>query len=326
MIAKVETRLRCQHKSTHKILGNNMNPHPFKSLQTWFPENTVLPLWPQTSEVEGLDSFYTHNNTSPTPMEREISQVVNPELMIVPPAVSNGIGVLLIPGGSYKRVAFDKEGVDTANVLSQKGYTVFVMTYRMPGDGHNEGNLVSLADAQRALRIIRSQKDKWSLQHIGVIGFSAGGHVACSLATRYALKTNESVDGIDVVSARPDFVTLMYPVISMDQTIGHPGSRHELLGEHPDAVSISEFSMETQVSEFTPPCLLIHASDDPAVNVENSVVFWQALKRHNVPTEMHLFEHGGHGFGIRDTIGLPVQVWPNLFDLWVQRQLAQTTN
>ncbi len=294
----------------------------FTSLQEWFPTNTILPLWPKCMVMENLNPHFTHNNTSPNPMEREIAQVINPEMMVVTPENSNGVGVLLIPGGSYKRVALDKEGVDSARVLSQKGYTVFIMTYRMPADGHKEGNLVSLADAQRAIRTIRSLADQWSLKQVGVLGFSAGGHVASSLMTRYDIKAYDEIDEIDQLSAKPDFGTLMYPVITMDKTIGHPGSRHELLGAEPSELELAEFSMETQVTPQTPPCLLIHASDDAAVKAENSIVFWQSLKAHNVPTEMHLFERGGHGFGIRDTIGLPVEAWPNLFDSWLSSQTA----
>jgi len=300
-----------------------MHRHEFKSLKQWFPNHTVLPLWPQSNDMVELCPYFTHNNTSPAPMEREITQINNPEVMVVSPHNSNGIGVLIIPGGSYKRVAFDKEGVDTAEVLSQKGYTVFIMTYRMPADGHQEGNLVSLADAQRAIRIIRSQAKKWSLNHIGVIGFSAGGHIVASLITRYGLNTYHPVDHTDTLDARPDFATLMYPVITMDKTIGHPGSINELLGTTPTKSALAEFSMESQVSINTPPCLLIHAADDPAVKPENSVVFWQALKAKQVPTEIHLFERGGHGFGIRDAIGLPVESWPELFHTWVNSHLTQ---
>ncbi len=309
-------------------------PHfPFTSLQQWFPQSKIISLWEsQSPPQKKLTPKFIDNSAESEILEREISQLFNPEMMVVPPAtVSNGIGVLIIPGGSYKRVAFDKEGVDTATELSKKGYTVFIMTYRMPADGHQEGSLVSLADAQRAIRLIRSQADEWSLKHIGVMGFSAGGHIASSLATRYDLDinnfetnnldTNKSQKHIDRYSARPDFVTLMYPVISMDTTIGHPGSRRELLGSNPSQKQLEEFSTENQVTATTPPCLLIHASDDTAVKAENSIVFWQALKAHNVPTELHIFEQGGHGFGIRDSIGLPTESWPNLFDSWVNNSI-----
>ncbi len=178
--------------------------------------------------------------------------------------------------------------------------------------------MVSLADAQRAMRLIRSQPERWLLTQLGVIGFSAGGHVAAHLSTCYELNTYIGKEECDTLSARPDFTTLMYPVISMDTTFGHPGSRLELLGKTPYEKSLTEFSMESQVHTDTPPSLLIHACDDLAVKAENSIVFWQALKAHSVPVEMHLFECGGHGFGIRDSKGLPVEIWPNLFDSWVK--------
>lgn len=296
-----------------------MSIYTFRSVKEWFPQYSVLSIWPHATASPAIKPQFTYNNPTDAPMEREISKITDPEIMVVPSTTPNGIGVLLIPGGSYKRVAFDKEGVDTAIKLSSKGYTVFVMTYRMPADGHKEGNRVSLADAQRAMRIIRSQSDSWGLKHLGVIGFSAGGHVTSSLATCFEMETYESVDELESISARPDFFSLMYPVITMDETIGHPGSRLQLLGCSPDEHALTAFSTETRVSPNTPPCFLVHASDDKAVKVENSIVFWQALKTHQVPTEIHLFENGGHGFGIRDTIGLPVEAWPQLFDIWVKR-------
>ncbi len=300
-----------------------MSNKTFISLSEWFPQYSVLHLWTDKIPNHALTPQFSDSSMDKESPEREISQISNPEMMVVEANNPNGTGVLIIPGGSYKRVALDKEGVDTARVLSEKGYTVFVMTYRMPADGHNEGNLVSLADAQRAMRLIRSQAERWPLAQLGVIGFSAGGHVAAHLATRYELNTYIGKEEYDALSARPDFVTLMYPVISMDTTFGHPGSRFELLGQAPSEKSLTEFSMESQVHTDTPPCLLIHACDDLAVKAENSILFWQALKAHNVPVEMHLFECGGHGFGIRDSKSLPVETWPNLFDSWVKHTFKE---
>jgi len=295
-----------------------MSNYAFTSLQEWFPEYSVIPLWADSRNSADIQAQFTSNNPPEQPLEREISKVSNPEIMVVTPTEPNGVGILIIPGGSYKRVAFDKEGVDTALVLSNKGYTVFIMTYRMPADGHNEGNYASLADAQRAVRVIRSQSERWSVRSLGIMGFSAGGHVASSLATRFDYPAYSSQDQSDFLSARPDFVCLMYPVITMEHTIGHPGSRNELLGNSPTPEQLSEFSNEKQIDVKTPPCFIVHACDDPAVKVENSIVFWQALKKHHIPAELHLFETGGHGSGIKDTIGLPAGNWPHLCDKWIQ--------
>ncbi len=294
-----------------------MSDNLFTSLNQWFPQYPVFPIWPERKPNVSYQAHFNNKSLDAIQPDREISKVIDPEIMVVTPSKPNGIGMLVIPGGGYQRVAFDKEGVDTAQVLSAKGYTVFVITYRMPAGGHEEGSFASLADAQRAIRTIRSQMDTWSLQTLGVIGFSAGGHVAASLANRYAFLAYEPINEIDRLSARPDFAVLMYPVISMDTTIVHTGSRIELLGHSSSAKAIQELSMETQVHSQTPPCLLIHAGDDLVVHPENSVVFWQALKKNRIQTELHLFEAGGHGFGIRDAQGLPVQVWPELLNSWL---------
>ncbi|EKO3397975.1 alpha/beta hydrolase [Vibrio fluvialis] len=294
----------------------------FTSLTQWFPGHTVIPLWPSTQPVPDLAPRFSDRSSDEVVRDREISQITRPEMVVVEPEHPNGIGLLVLPGGSYQRVAFDKEGMDTAIAMSEKGYTVFVMTYRMPGDGHAEGVHAPLADAQRAIRLIRAHAQRWALRHIGIIGFSAGGHAAGTLVVHHHQAVYPLQDSADLLSPRPDFAALMYPVISMDEEIGHDGSRYELMGDDPDTTTRQHYSLHTQVSPDTPPCFLMHASDDNAVKADNSLVFWQALKAHHVPTELHIFARGGHGFGLRGVQHLPAKHWLQLLDSWVQSLYA----
>ncbi len=149
------------------------------------------------------------------------------------------------------------------------------------------------------------------------MGFSAGGHAAASTGTRYNESVYAPLDAIDQQSARPAFMALVYPVITMQEAIDHPQSRQQLIGETPTADQIRHYSAEQMADENTPPTFLLHAVDDPAVKVENSVVMFTALRRLGVPVEMHLFEQGAHGFGIRDALGLPVAIWPELMMGWI---------
>ncbi len=297
-----------------------MQSVPITSLQTWFPDQQVVPLWPESQLSYHLEQSYQDRRVNPDLPDRAVFQVSNPELVVFKPEKPNGIGIMLLPGGGYRRVAVDKEGVDSARVLNQAGFTVFVMTYRMPGEGHEFGPLTTLADAQRGLRLARQLGP--DLLSVGVLGFSAGGHAAASLATGFQQDIYPEQDEADHLSARPDFCALMYPVISMDQSIAHIGSRTELIGQAPGESDISRFSMEKQVTPEMPPCFLLHASDDDAVSVENSVVFWQALRQQGIATEMHLFEKGQHGFGIRGAKGLPVSVWPRLLTAWLDNLIS----
>lgn len=284
---------------------------------------TTFSLWPngdapgaQTSRVTlTLERDHTGNSA----WDRAVTGIRAPQVTVYQPERPNGVGILVTPGGSYKRVVLDKEGTALAPDFTARGYTLFVMTYRLPGDGHVEGANAPLADVQRAMRTIRSQAARWGLQpdKLGVLGFSSGGHVAASLGTRYAEPASSPLDAVDELSARPDFMALVYPVISMDSEFGHPGSRHELIGDAPDAERLAHYSLEKRVDDGAPPTFILHAVDDPAVKVENSLALFNALRAHRVPVEMHLFEQGLHGFGIRDALGLPAEVWPQLMMNWI---------
>lgn len=282
-----------------------------------------FPVWPggdapgaRTSPVR---YELTERSKDPALPDRAVTGIRAPEITVYAPEKPNGAALLVIPGGSYKRVVLDKEGSDLAPLFNARGYTLFVMTYRMPGDGHAEGADAPLVDAQRALRTLRARAEEWHLDShkIGVMGFSAGGHLAASLATRYQEGVYRATDAIDQQSARPDFVVLGYPVISMNQTIAHPGSRKELTGNHPTEAQLIRYSPELHVTADTPPTFLMHAVDDPSVPVDNTLVMFNALRARQVPTELHLFAEGKHGFGVRNVQGMPAALWPQMAMNWI---------
>ncbi|WP_432454627.1 MULTISPECIES: alpha/beta hydrolase [unclassified Agarivorans] len=295
---------------------------PLQSVQQLFPQQAVFRLWSEPSDSSHLKPIVTERSHHLAAPNRALSQTQDPEIIIYPSKQSKGIGVLIIPGGSYRRVVIDQEGSEIAKQLNHFGYHAFILNYRMPGDGHRFAADTPLADAQRALRWIRAHAHRWQLQHIGVLGFSAGGHVAGRLSHQFKQVIYPHHDHIDSFSARPDFSALVYPVISMEQAIAHPESRQLLIGTNPSPQQIAAYSLEQQVSPETPPCFILHASDDPSVSVENSLRLWRALSRHQIATQLHLFERGGHGFGISKTEGLPLAVWPQLLQQWINSQFA----
>lgn len=256
--------------------------------------------------------------------DRYVDQVDAPYLVAYRPARPNGSALLVIPGGGYQRIVLDKEGTALVPALvEQGGVTLFVLRYRLPA-GRSDRQ-AALADAQRALRVIRAGAAGWHLdpQRIGVIGFSAGGHVAARLAGGFDLPVYPSRDAIDRQSARPDRVLLLYPVIDMGAH-AHTGSRERLLGAHPGAARVKQFSMQQQVRPDMPPVFLAHAQDDTVVTVHNSVLYYQALQRAGIPTELHLFPRGGHGFGVRIDPALTAAQWPTLALRWLQSSPVST--
>ncbi len=260
----------------------------------------------------------------PARPDRIITGVTRPHLVVYRPERPNGAALLVMPGGGYRRIVLDKEGSALAPVFAERaGYTLFVLRYRLPGEGHEHARDAPLADAQRALRLIRARAREWRLDphRIGAIGFSAGGHVAASLGTRYDDAVYAPVDAIDRESARPDFLLLVYPVIDMGEH-AHPGSRERLLGEAPGAANVRAYSLQHRVAAGMPPTFLLHAADDASVPVHNSLRFHEALLRAGVPAELHVYARGGHGFGVRDIAGLPLAQWPDIAIAWMAAQGA----
>ncbi len=228
-----------------------------------------------------------------------ISKVSVPTLTVYKPANPNGMSVIICPGGGYGILAFDKEGTRVAEEMNKWGITAFVLKYRLPDDTTNiDRSLAPLQDAQQAVRLVRSKATEWGLKKdkIGIMGFSAGGHVASTAATHFNRKADAT--NKDTTSVRPDFAILIYPVISFDSTITHKGSRNNLVGATASADQIKLYSNELQVTAKTPSSFLVHAGDDGSVPVENSIRYYQACVKYKVPAEMHLYPKGGHGFGM----------------------------
>ncbi|ELY7490581.1 alpha/beta hydrolase [Cronobacter turicensis] len=283
-----------------------------------------LSVWPQDEAPGARQSpaVFTLEErlTGASELDRSVTGIRAPRIVVYAPENPNGIGILVTPGGSYRRVVLDKEGSALAPEFNDRGYTLFVMTYRLPADGHAEGADAPLADLQRAMRLIRAQATRWQLDpdKLGVLGFSAGGHAAASLGTRWNDAVYAPLDETDAFSARPAFMGLAYPVMTMEEPMAHPGSREALTGAAPDDAAICRYSPQRAVNASTPPTFLLHAVDDPAVKVENSLLMFNALHAQGVPVEMHLFEQGQHGFGIRDALELPAHVWPTLLMNWIE--------
>lgn len=230
-----------------------------------------------------------------------VSNVSKPTLTLFNASKPNGMSVIICPGGGYGRLAFDHEGVEVAKAFNAQGITAFVLKYRLPNEKTQiDRSLAPLQDVQQAMRMVRKNAAKWGLKtdKIGVMGFSAGGHLAATAVTLFAMKADPSVT--DTISVRPNFSILIYPVVSFVEEITHKGSRNNLIGEKPTSEKTQQFSNEMQVSAQTPPTFLVHAADDGAVPVENSIRFYQACVKNKVPVEMHLYPKGGHGFGMNN--------------------------
>ena len=230
-----------------------------------------------------------------------ISEVSKPTLTRFIAAKPNGMSVIICPGGGYARLAFDHEGVEVAKAFNAMGISAFVLKYRLPTDKTQvDRSLAPLQDVQQAIRLVRKNAAKWGLKadKIGIMGFSAGGHLAATATTLFAMKADPSVK--EDISVRPDFSILIYPVASFVEDITHKGSRNNLIGDKPTTEKAQLFSNELQVTPQTPPTFLVHAADDGTVPVENSIRFYQACVKNKVPVEMHLYPKGGHGFGMNN--------------------------
>jgi acetyl esterase/lipase len=254
--------------------------------------------------------------------DRAVHGIARPRMVVFRPAKPNGSAMLVMPGGGYVRIVVDREGYEIARWLADRGWTVFVLFYRLPGDGWAAGPNVALSDSQRAIRLIRARADKYGIkpERVAAMGFSAGGHVCGDLATRFAEDTYTPVDAADRGSARPDAAALMYAVQSMALPLAHPGSRTLLLGPSPTSALEQAHSTASNVTPATPPCFLLHAEDDRTVPVDNTLAFRAAAIKAGVAVETHLFATGGHGFGMSRAVGKPVALWPTLFAEWSHAQ------
>lgn len=257
--------------------------------------------------------------------DRYATGITDPRLNVFEAEQPNGIGVLISPGGGYQRVVIDKEGFETARWFADRGITAFVLLYRLPAEFWASQAEVPLQDAQRAMRLIRSSAREFRLDPrcIGSMGFSAGGHVAAMLANRFDATAYSPADDVERQSARPDFSVLMYPVISMQEGTAHAGSRSRLLGDNPSKDEEIAWAAHRGVTTATPPTFLLHAADDKAVPVENTLLMYEALRSAGVPAALHVFIEGGHGFGLRNSRYKPIAVWPRLVTAWITEQCSR---
>lgn len=271
----------------------------------------VIRLWP-----EGVPGAQPNGGTE-YEKEGRIYNVQDPSLTVYTPDPdkANGTAVIVCPGGGYTRLAIGHEGGDIAQWLRSLGITTFVLKYRL----REYGQPAPLQDVLRAVRLVRSRATGFNLapDRIGVFGGSAGGHVAASAGTLYDLPAGRTGAALDKISGRPDFLILAYPVITMKEPYAHAGSRHNLLGEHPTPESIAQWSVEGHVTKDTPPTFLMHTEEDQTVPIENSIMFYQALRNAKVPAEMHLYEKGPHGAGIRPGYGTTSD-WPKQAEAWLR--------
>ncbi len=289
--------------------------------------------------VKRLTENIDDRSNDPLRSDRILMHTTRPRLAAFLPKKPNGASIIIAPGGGYRYCVIDKEGYEIARLLAARGVTAFVLFYRLPYSytmgRPNRGPLliewpnkkdVPLADAQRAVRVVRSRAAALNLdpERVAMMGFSAGGHVAASLLTRYDAPVYDFADAADSISAKPDAGVLIYPVISMDPAIAHIGSRDRLIGTAPSSEDVRTYSPDQMVTEGAPPTFLLFAEDDAVVPVENGIRYRAAMKAAGAEIETHLFAKGGHGFGLMLTKGNPVAAWPELLWRWMQaRRLVE---
>jgi len=249
---------------------------------------------------------------------RSVSQIQRPGFFVYRPARPNGLSLLVIPGGGYTSEGMDRGGREVAQHFAQNGITCFVLRYRLPGEGWKNRADVPLQDAQRAMRLIRANAARYGINpaKLSAIGFSAGGHVAASLATRHGANVYAAVDAADTQSAKPVVTGLMYPVVTMGEG-AHPSSRDMTLGPSPSPQAVDAYSVERHVPADTAPSFICLAADDTTVPpFPNGIALFGALQAAKIPSDLHVFEVGGHGFSIHWSQGKPCGAWPELFTAW----------
>ncbi len=280
----------------------------------------IIELWQGEIPGEIRDVDYRERTDTLEGNRIRISRVTAPTLTPYPAPAdkATGTAVIICPGGSYGRLAMDHEGWEVAEWFNEHGISAFVLKYRLPSDAIMEGKSVGpLQDAQEAIRVVRRNARAWNIDpaRIGIMGFSAGGHLASTLSTHY----DEPVYiPSEPGSARPDFALLIYPVISMQQAATHGESRKNLLGEDPPAELVNHFSNERMVDGETPPAFLVHSADDKAVPVLNSIAYLQALQAEGIPAELHIYQEGGHGYGLAPAGGTE-SGWPEACLAWLRQ-------
>ncbi|HLW19027.1 MAG TPA: alpha/beta hydrolase [Cyclobacteriaceae bacterium] len=252
-----------------------------------------------------------------------VRNVQEPNIQVFLPSKRNATGqaVVICPGGGYAVLAYDWEGTDIAKWFNSHGIAAIVLKYRLPSLASQEApHEAPLMDAQRAMRMVRQHAKEWNIdpQQIGVMGFSAGGHLASTLGTHYDAGDGNAEDPIEQISSRPDFMILGYPVISLKKHVAHIGSRNNLLGKSPSDDLVDKFSNELHVTEDTPPTFIFHSQDDTGVPVQHSLLFYDALLDAKVPVEMHLYPTGGHGYSLGINAEGTHKGWPETCINWMR--------
>lgn len=282
-------------------------------------QNKIIPLWendpPNYRETGEVTIWDTSDIV-------RIRHVQKPDLALYLPSNRNATGeaVVICPGGGYTVLAYDWEGSDVARWFSSHGIAAFVLKYRLPG---GKSNIVPhqspLMDAQRAMRLVRYHSGEWNVDpgKIGIMGFSAGGHLASTISTHFDEGDPDSSDPVDRVSCRPDFSVLVYPVISFTGDYIHAGSKRALIGDHPPEELVKYYSNQLQVTRETPPTILIHSNDDKSVPAENSLVYFKALRANGITSEMHIYPYGGHGYSLAIGRG-HLSTWPDRVLQWIR--------
>lgn len=276
-------------------------------------------------EIVPLYSDSIPNSTSYKVTETSMGPATDPDwimktsvptltVFLPPPEKNTGVGVLIFPGGGYSGLSYKAEGIEIAQEFIKHGVAAFIVKYRLPSDSVMRNKSIGpLQDAQQAMKMVRENADEYKISKIGIIGFSAGGHLASTLGTHF---DRPLIRNDRHVSLRPDFMMLIYPVITMRDSLAHKGSRGNLLGDQPTDSVLHYFSNDEQVSDSTPVTYITHTQDDKVVDVQNSILFYQALRRHHVFAEMHLYPKGDHGF----VLNLPTSQWmAEIFD-WMKVQ------
>jgi len=308
--ASAQTRAPSTPESPHLAL-----PDPRETIDLW---PGAAPGAPAKLPVETVKE----RSGNPAYNDRYVFGISRPRMAVFRPARPNGAAVLITPGGGYSWVVIDKEGYEMARLLAARGITAFVLFYRLPHEGWASGPDTPLADGQRAMRLIRHRASRYGLdpKRVCVLGYSAGGHLCADLLTRFDAEVYAPVDPADRLSARPDLAAAVYPVVSMTAPTAHALSRKNLIGETASPERERAYSPHLNVPADAPPTFLLHAEDDPSVAVENTLLLRDALLAKKVPVETHLFAEGGHGFGLRRSLGRAVEGWEELFLAWAREK------
>lgn len=294
------------------------------------PSDEIIDLWPGTPPGctgAKIVRRIADQSKDPARPDRWVTGIERPMLVVRRPALHsparpNGAAMLVLPGGGYGFLSYDNEGTSQAAWLNARGITAFILVYRLPGEGWARREDVPLQDAQRAMRLIRARAGRYAVdtKRVGVLGFSAGGHLAGSLATRHGEAVYAPVDEADRIEARPDVAGLVYPVVSLDAPFSHGGSRDMLLGKEASPEARRARSVELRVDGATSPIFLVHAADDGLVPPANSIALFQAMQQAKRPAALHIFEDGGHGFGVRLPGTMQAAAWPELFATFAAKQ------